>query len=264
MRSACTKIPILIYHRVSADGDIDRFSHLLAIEESRFAAQMRRLVDEGFETLTVSDFLAVRNGSAGMPERAVSISFDDGYENTYVHALPILQRYGLKATFFIISGLVGTKDYLNWNQLLEMKAAGMNIESHTHTHPVLTELPREKIREELRTSKEILEGKLGSKITVLSVPGGFTNAVVSEIARDLGYEALCTSLPGLNRIDDTGFELDRISIRGFDPMLKFEAFLFGRYGRIYTYRLRQMILAGIRRAMGFRNYERVKGFVLSR
>jgi peptidoglycan/xylan/chitin deacetylase (PgdA/CDA1 family) len=264
MKSACARIPIFIYHRVGADGDIDRFSHLLAIEESKFAAQMRCLVDRGFETLTVADFLAVRNGSAGVPERAVIISFDDGYENTYMRALPILRRYGLTATFFIVTGLVGTKDYLNWDQLSEMKAAGMNIESHTHTHPVLTELPREKIREELRMSKEILEGKLGSKITVLCVPGGFTNAVVSKMAQDLGYKALCTSLPGLNRIDDTGFELDRISIRGFDPMSKFEAFLCGRQSRIYRYRLRQVALAGIKGIVGRGNYERVKGFILSR
>ena len=264
MNPAKTRIPIFTYHRVKADGDIDKLSQLLAIEESRFLIQMRYLTEKGFKTLTLPRFLALRNGNGEIPERSVIISFDDGFENTYTRAMPILERYGLQATFFIISGLVGTKDYLKWDQLLEMKAAGMNIESHTHTHPVLTDLPREKIREELKTSKEILEDKLGSKITTLCVPGGFINARVSQAARDLGYDAICTSLPGLNRIDRAHFELRRISIRGFDSMSRYQAFVSGHYGRIYVYRLRQTALAGIRKAMGWRNYERAKTLLLSR
>jgi peptidoglycan/xylan/chitin deacetylase (PgdA/CDA1 family) len=204
----------------------------------------------------------MRNGFMGPTGRGLIISFDDGFESIYTRAMPILRKNNLRATFFIVSSFVGTRDYLSWDQLLEMKAAGMNIESHTHTHPVLTKLSREKIKEELTTSKEMLEGKLQSEITALCVPGGFTNGIVAEIARECGYTALCTSLIGLNRIDKAHFELRRLGIKGFDSMSRFADLAHGRILPIYEYRLRQAALSTLKRILGVENYEKIKTFLL--
>ena len=256
------RIPILTYHRINDDGDINKLTHLVTVEQSKFAVQMQYLVDSGFETITISDFLAMRNGSTGSTDRGLVISFDDGYESVHTRAMPILKKNRMRATFFIVSGFVGTGDYLNWDQLLEMKSAGMNIESHTHTHPVLTKLSRKKIKEELTTSKEILEEKLQAEITTLCVPGGFTNGIVSAIARECGYKALCTSVIGLNRIDQFHFELRRLGIKGFDSMSKFADLAHGRIIPICEYRLRQTALSTLKTFLGVENYEKIKTFLL--
>ena len=256
------KIPILTYHRITDDGDISKYTHLVAVEQSKFSSQMQYLVDNGFETITISDLLAMRNGSGRLTDRCLVISFDDGFESVYRRGMPIMKKNKIRATLFIVSGFVDTSDYMSWDQILEMKAAGMDIESHTHTHPVLTRLSPKKVKEELTTSKEILEERLQSEITTLCVPGGFTNDMISAIARECGYSAMCTSYVGLNRLDQAHFELRRLGIKGFDSMSKFAGLAHGRTVTIFEYRLRQTGLSALKKVLGVENYERMKTFFL--
>jgi len=131
---------------------------------------------------------------------AVSLTFDDGRESDAVVALPELQRRDFRATFFVTTGLVGTQGFLSWKQAWALVQAGMEIGSHTCSHPVLTRLAPDELDRELRVSKRELEDRLGQSITSLSVPHGFYDARVIAAAVSAGYEHVCVSRPGLNQL----------------------------------------------------------------
>ncbi len=138
-------------------------------------------------------------------EAKVAISFDDGDLGQYTRAFPALARRGMTATFFITTSWVGTTGYASWPQLREMKAAGMSIQSHTHTHPFLSELPAERLREELRRSKQALDDALGQDTDTLAFPGGDSPArALRPLLAEVGYRVIATSRWGINHWADTG------------------------------------------------------------
>lgn len=136
-----------------------------------------------------SEVLAAAGGASG-DRPVVSITFDDGYADNYEYALPLLQRFQIPATFFVTVGLV-EKDQavvehlrflrsashddvrgLDWTQVQELRHAGMEIGSHTYSHPNLARIPHEKVVDELRRSKHLLEDRLAEQITLFAYPFG--------------------------------------------------------------------------------------------
>jgi peptidoglycan/xylan/chitin deacetylase (PgdA/CDA1 family) len=124
------------------------------------------------------------------------ISFDDGHRSNYENAYPLLEESGLKATFFVLAGRVGTSgDYISWQQAREMAAAGHRIQSHGWSHRVLTQCDSAQLREELVRSKRELEDRLGGEMNSISVPGGRWNERVLEACASAGYKRLFHSNP---------------------------------------------------------------------
>ena len=103
------------------------------------------------------------------------------------------------ATFYIITELVGKKDYMNWDNILEMSNYGMEIGSHSCSHPNFTLLTSKKQFYELNDSKKILEDKLGKNISSFSVPNGTYDKKVITTAFEVGYKNISISKPGLNK-----------------------------------------------------------------
>ena len=93
-------VPVLMYHHVTPAGG------MIAATPDVFEAQISRLARAGYQSLTTAQFAAYLAG-ASVPERAVLITFDDGYLNNWTYAHPILQRYGMKAILFLITGWAG-------------------------------------------------------------------------------------------------------------------------------------------------------------
>jgi peptidoglycan/xylan/chitin deacetylase (PgdA/CDA1 family) len=125
------------------------------------------------------------------------LTFDDGLLDAYEHAFPLLERFGMKATFFPIAGAIGRRTdsdvfgplrHASAEHLREIAARGHEIGSHSLTHADLTFLDREELERELRDSKRILEDILGHAVTSLSFPYGGWNDRVWQVARELGYE----------------------------------------------------------------------------
>jgi len=119
--------------------------------------------------------------------REAALTFDDGEMNNYTLAFPVMKELGLKAYFFIIVKRIGNSGYMDWKQLKSLVDEGMTVGSHGLTHEILTNLKDTQVIEELRASKNCLESNLGIPVTSLSIPRGFCNDKIIQMAYDLGY-----------------------------------------------------------------------------
>ncbi len=188
------KIPIIYYHALF-DREVNRETY--AISKGEFEKQMRYLHENGFRSLSLDHFF--KQSDYNEKERKeIIITFDDGNFSDYSIAYPILRKFGFTATFFVTVGWVGKSDYLSWSNIKEMVNSGMSIQSHSLTHAILPRLDHTMLREELNTSKYILEKNLNSKIEYISIPDSFYSRRVLRIAKESGYKGVCTSEPGLN------------------------------------------------------------------
>jgi len=201
------KILVLNYHQV------DNKNNPLAVSISNFDAQMKFLADSGCITITPEELYAGLNGEIDLPPKPVLITFDDGYIDNYTNAYPILKKYGLRATIFIIPSFISAyPGYMTWEQLKEMDANGITLESHTLTHPKLEELPDDEIRAELLNSKNLLEEQLGHPIEFLAYPTGTYNLHIAGIAKDAGYKGAFTIKYGVVDGGSNFFALERVPI----------------------------------------------------
>jgi len=196
-------VSILMYHQV---GDFHGVAahRALYCHHRRFAAQMAFLRRFGYRVLTMDRVLDCLSGAAPMPSRAVAITFDDGYENFYRHALPELQRHGFPATVFVVAGLVGKParwleaDGLSQPMLMdaprlrELRRAGITIGSHAVHHVRLAGLAPGRLDAELAGSRTLLEDLLGEPVAHLCYPYGSHDLGVVEAAARAEYRSATT------------------------------------------------------------------------
>jgi peptidoglycan/xylan/chitin deacetylase (PgdA/CDA1 family) len=160
-----------------------------------------------------------------LERNSVVLTFDDGCETDYSTALPCLQEFGYTATFFLSTANIGNSGYMTWEQAREMNQAGMHFGSHAHEHIPLTPLSDDETREQLHTSKVMIEDQLGTPVTSMSAPFGFLNSRVVSIAREIGYESICSSTPKMARPGAT--TVPRIAIMHSTTPARFEQILNG-------------------------------------
>ena len=165
---------------------------------------MQALKDSGITVISMADFLAWRRGEKGIPQKSALISIDDGYLSGYNLDWPILKKSGYPFTMFIYTDYVkgGPKSggqSISWDQLAEMRDAGVDIESHTLSHPSLNarrgkteEQYLAWLKSEIIGSKEILEKNLGIQIKAFAYPYGLHNQTVRDVVKQAGYEAAFT------------------------------------------------------------------------
>ena len=198
------RVPILVYHSVMPHHPGQTAEQrVLNVDDSVFAAQMRYLVDGGYHVVSFAALVDALEGRDTLPNRAVVITFDDGWENQYRHAFPILRRFGLTATFFVFTTPIGTdKKLMTWEQLRELQAAGMTIGSHTRTHPVLPDC-HAALHNEVVMSRADIEQHLGRAPDFFAYPFGAWDSLSAASARTAGYRAARTYRGGAwNRLSD--------------------------------------------------------------
>jgi peptidoglycan/xylan/chitin deacetylase (PgdA/CDA1 family) len=212
------KVIVLCYHRFE-----DKPHDSLAIAPAEFRAQMKQLKDGGIQVVSMKDFLAWRRGEKAIPPKSAVITIDDGYVSGYFVAWPILKEYGYPFTMFIYTNYVGVGGKsITWSMLEEMRDAGVDIESHTVSHRDLRHAPKGQdyttwLHNELYTSKDILEQKLGIKIVAFAFPYGTHNEVVRKMAMDAGYQALFTVYGQHMGIDAPADQLGRYAVESMHP-----------------------------------------------
>ncbi len=186
------RVPILVYHSVvpHKPGDSPKQREFDVTPET-FEAQMTYLRDHNIAVVSFEQLVNALQERGSVPHRSVVISFDDGWENQYVHAFPILKRFGYTATFFVFTSPLGRDDrYLTWDQLREMQTAGMTIGDHTLTHPKIKALHDPKLlRREIDVSRERLERQLGSPIAFFAYPFGVPTPDVTAAVQAAGFRA---------------------------------------------------------------------------
>ena len=171
-------VPILNYHAVGASDRSSAFN----LTAPEFEQQLDWLVSAGYHTVSLED--VVRRSNL---DHAVALTFDDGSDDALRVVLPELRKRGMKATFFIITGLVGMPGYLTWDEVRALDKAGMSIGSHTAHHQRLPELPEDRAREELAGSRLELERQLGHPVELLAYPYNALRRKTVALARDAGY-----------------------------------------------------------------------------
>jgi peptidoglycan/xylan/chitin deacetylase (PgdA/CDA1 family) len=232
-------IPILSYHSVS-EGEAKPAYRPYVVDPHGFEQQMAHLRQNGYASLTVTDFIRTRaSDRSSLPERPIVITFDDGLEDFYSRALPILNKYGLVATLYIVTGLVGHRSawldasgeggrpMLTWSQISEISAAGIECGAHSHSHPELDTLSRAVCRAEIVQSKECLEARLGRPVTSFAYPYGLHGPRVRQMVRDAGFASACAVKHAMSSPDDDPFSLARISIRSDVTIETFSRWLEG-------------------------------------
>ncbi len=214
------------------------------ITPAAFEAQMQELKDKGIAVIGMQDFIAWKRGEKAIPPKCAVITFDDGWKSQYEVAWPILKKFGYPLTMFIYTegvrgGKFGGGEAISWEQLAEMRDAGVDIQAHSKTHQDLRK-PYDKVTKrrlapaeyeqwlegEVAGSKEVLEQKLGIKVNCFAVPYGYYNEHVKEVARNAGYEAIFTvygqALPFSSSMDNLGrYLIEANKPKVFEDAIKF-------------------------------------------
>ncbi len=175
-----------------------------------FEEQMKELKDKNISVIKMQDFLAWKRGEKSIPVHSAIITFDDGWKSQIEYAWPIMKKYGYPLTLFIYTegirgGHFGGGEAMSWEQLAEMRDAGVDIQAHSETHQDLRrpydKIARKKLnpeeyetwlKNEVAGSKETLEHKLGIRVNCFAYPFGDHNAHVQEVAKKSGFDALFT------------------------------------------------------------------------
>lgn len=210
------KVPILMYHYVSnPPNDADKYRTDLSTSPRVFREQMQFLVDGGYDVIDLYDLTLAIVDEGELPSKPIIITFDDGYRDNYENAFPVLQELGLKATFFVATEFIDqdNPNYMSWEMIEEMAAAGMRIEPHSKTHPDLTEHEREFIVWEVLGSQETIASHIGYRPRYFAYPGGRYNDEVQGIVSELDFWGAVTTNNGLWHGFNDRFEWGRVRMR---------------------------------------------------
>jgi len=208
------RLPIVMYHHVGEPPPgADSIRQGLTVSSEDFEAQMAYLKQAGYQPLSQTQLFRALFEGAALPEKPVMLTFDDGYLDNLQIAAPALQRYGFAATFYIITEKVGTPEYMDWNQVAQVDRMGVDIGSHTASHPDLTGLPAEELSGELSGSAETLKAHLGHPVYWLCYPAGRYDSDVMRYAGAAGYLLAVTTEPGEKQSSDSPLELYRYRVR---------------------------------------------------
>jgi peptidoglycan/xylan/chitin deacetylase (PgdA/CDA1 family) len=213
------KALIICYHCIKDEGN----PHLRPAKIADFEKQMQYL-SKMYNPISLEIIAQyIQNGEL-LPPKAIAITFDDGYQDNYENAYPILKKYNIPATFFLTTSFIGTgeipkwdKEYytaekalmLSWKQVREMSGNGISFGSHTLTHPFLTRIPLKQAQKEIHLSKDIIEQQIGKPVTTFSYPSGNFDSEIKEIVKEAGYSTAVSTIPGYNSIHDDVHALKR-------------------------------------------------------
>lgn len=215
------QIPILTYHSIDNSGSV------ISTSLAKFQHQMQYLSDTSFQIISLKEILECIKEKRPFPEKAVAITFDDGFKNNYEVAFPILKEFGYTATIFMVSGRCGhnnkwlgqpggipVMDLLGWDEIMEMSDYGIEFGAHTLNHPHLPQLTLKEAKKEIVESKKLLEKHIGKDVIFFDYPYGEENNEVREIVKDEFQCAFSTDMEFATLESDV-YSLTRIEMYYF-------------------------------------------------
>jgi peptidoglycan/xylan/chitin deacetylase (PgdA/CDA1 family)/glycosyltransferase involved in cell wall biosynthesis len=214
-------IPVLMYHRVVSETP-EYSRHGIWVTARSFEQNLFSLKQRGCTPITFEQLRLFLSGEFTLPRKPVILTFDDGYEDNYTYAFPLLKKYGFSAVIFLVSDETRRINFwdadepqvplVNNEQILEMSEAGIEFGSHTVTHPNLSQCSPEQIRSELIESKQMIEQLTGKKIVSLAYPFGAVNETIKSIAAETGYHFGIATNSGPCKFYEDLFEIRRTQI----------------------------------------------------
>lgn len=206
-------LPVLMYHSVNPQAAA---GNRLAVSVKTFERQMRFLEKHHYNVIPLEAVAGFLKDKRKVPPKTVAITFDDGYKDNYRYAFPILKKYNLCATIFIIIDEVDRPqgDRLSWEEILVMRDSGLvHFGSHTlGPVPLMDISSKEETKRQIFESKRILEGKLGMEIGAFSYPGGQFTPEIRQWVVDAGYRLAAVTNPGKKIPNDDIFAIKRLRI----------------------------------------------------
>lgn len=201
-----TWVPVLLYHRVMPRlAERDPVGN--CISTAAFEDHLRWLARRGFRSMTVSELAMSAILGRGEHGLRFVITLDDGYEDNYLYALPLLKRYGFTATVFVVTDTIGGSNsfdaeidvertrMLSSGQIRALATSGIEIGSHTCSHPhSLPELPEVEMRWQIGRSRQVLEEIIGRPVRSFSYPRSRVSPRVEAAIADAGYHAACAGV----------------------------------------------------------------------
>jgi peptidoglycan/xylan/chitin deacetylase (PgdA/CDA1 family) len=240
-------VPILMYHSVSELSERTCHPYYETGTTPRiFEEHVKSLYENGYSAIALNELPAVMSNGKGA-SRSVIITFDDGYRDFFDNAFPILERYGLKATVFLVAGkmgsrssMLGGKEILTWGDARELRKRGVVFGSHTVNHLKLKDLPFIEVEAEIMDSKKEIESRLGVPVEAFSYPYAFPEGRADflgkffEILDRCGYRFGVTTVIGTVKNGDDLLELKRIPVNEYDDPALFKAKLEGAYDWVHV------------------------------
>jgi len=229
-----SRIIILMYHIIDdAKTDIES---ALCCSPRLFEEQVKYLANSEYTLVNLDDIADILSGNKSFETDVVALTFDDGFEDFYLNALPILKRYKVPSTLFVISNMLGKTN--NWmserdfpvrkliskQQLLSIEEKGVIIGSHSRSHLNLEKHTENAslLNLEINTSKHELENIIGHTIEHFAYPFGKYDNSVIDVVKESAYKTACSTKSGFNRKNEKPLLLRRIEIYNSDSLWKFK------------------------------------------
>ncbi len=245
-RKLCTRIPILMYHGIR-DGVGTKHPYFETNTSPQlFARHMQFLLENGFVSVHLDEAIEAMSSDIKGQTRVV-ITFDDGCRDFYTHAFPILAKYGLKATIFIVTGRTGNRpirrdncEFMTWAEGREVCRHGIEIGSHTVSHPDLYALTEQQVEEELAVSKRTIEDNLGEPVRSFAYPFAFPEhdekftVMLRKLLERNGYQSGVSTIVGTASREHDRFVLPRVPVNSYDDLSLYRAKLEGGYDWLHN------------------------------
>jgi GT2 family glycosyltransferase/peptidoglycan/xylan/chitin deacetylase (PgdA/CDA1 family) len=262
-REFATRLPVLLYHHVGPPQPGTPPS--LTVSPQRFEQHVRWLSRRGYQGILPTDWVRWRQEGAGLPEKPVLLSFDDGYADLAEYAFPVLRRYGFGAAVYIVTGQIGgtnawdqstgseARRLMSAEQIRHWARQGIEFGAHSRTHADLTTLSGRELADEVVGSKKDLESILGSPVVSFAYPFGFHNPEAVHSVRanfDLAF-GVDSESPALNYLVTDPHLLERTMVQPNDSVLDIECRARWGYSPIQRLRTRLRLRSRARNALRF-------------
>ena len=190
--------PVFMYHSISPSPLPD--PHRLRVHPQRLERHLRLLRRLGLRGVSLGELLRAeeRGGARGL----VALTFDDGYTDFLEHAVPLLERYGMTGTVYVVAGRMGDTNrwddgprlpVMDADQVRAVAAAGLEVGSHTMTHPRLAGADPGTLATEVQESRRVLEDVLQAEVAGFCYPYGSFDAAAADAVRAAGYDHACVT-----------------------------------------------------------------------
>jgi peptidoglycan/xylan/chitin deacetylase (PgdA/CDA1 family) len=216
-------VPILVYHYIRKPPSIltDRIGYNLSIAPADFQLQTDWLSSHGYHPVDFNDLRAYFDGRRPLPGRPVVITLDDGYQDLYTTAYPILREHSFKAVAYIVSGFVGQARYATASEIQEMAQNGIEIASHTVNHADLVRTSLPWATYQLLSSKAWLQRLVRQPMLDFAYPSGQFDARVVAAVRAAGYDTAVTVIAGNYHGLADRYTWTRVRVSGGESLAEF-------------------------------------------
>jgi peptidoglycan/xylan/chitin deacetylase (PgdA/CDA1 family) len=221
-------VPILMYHYISASPSVqDRIRYGLSVPPEMFEAQLKLLADNGYTTISLRDLYEYLALGKALPDKSIILTFDDGYFDNYANAFPILQKYDMLGTFFVLTGPAddGEAAYLTWDMITEMSNAGMDIQLHSREHLDMRNRSFDWLVFQIIGGRQSIEGHTGKPVIFMAYPSGKYDAAVLRFLQDNNFWAAVTTASGVTHTLSEPLLWDRVRISGQTDLRAFARML---------------------------------------